>query len=204
MAVKWSELKKTRHPGVRKDAHNGQYRLRVQLKCSKTGKILDRSRWSTAETATAAAAERARFLEEVQRGEHNLAGRSQRETLSDFAGRWIVQKRNEGLRLNSLRQFINALDKFILPFLGDIIVDALTPMDVRQWQISIGELRKPGGGRYSQWTIAGWVAVLRNVLRDTMVEFGLQVADMSIARAGPDRLRRDSRRRPCERRNRDR
>ena len=175
MAVRWDRLKKTKYPGVYKDVDSGQYRLRVQIRDPKTGQKRGFSRWTDVQTLDEAVAERARIVEEAKRGGCLPEGKRERRTLTDFAQLWIVQKKNEGLRPNSLKQFISALDKFILPYLGDVYVDALTPMDIRQWQIRVGGLRKPGGGRYSQWTIAGWVAVLRNVLRDTVVEFGLQV-----------------------------
>jgi len=175
MAVVWSQLKKTKYPGVRKDPGTGAYRLRVQVKCRKTGKALDRSRWAEADTAARAAAERAQFLEELQEGGHRAGLGPTRMTLTDYSKRWLKQKKNEGLRPGSLRQNVNVLRKFILPYLGEVYVDALTPMDIRQWQIKVETLKKPDGGKYSQWSVAGWVAVLRNIMRDAVVELGLQL-----------------------------
>jgi len=175
MAVKWNKLKKTKHTGVYKDPETRKYRLRVQLRNPRTGKRLDKSKWAEATTVAGAVTERVRFLEELQKGEHQSGLHPTRMTLGAYSKCWLKQKKNEGLRPGSMRQNVNVLRKFILPYLGDIYVDAITPKEIRRWQVKVGELNKPDGGKYSQWTIASLVAVLRNIMRDAVVEFDLKV-----------------------------
>ena len=174
MTIKWGDLTKTKYPGVRKRSEDGAVIVRVKQADPRTGRKVELFRVLEHGNVQEALAERAELVRQLKdgsyRNEHGL-----KTTLGAYARLWLKQKRNEGVRNNTLVHFVNVLEKYILPYLGDLYVQTLTPMDIRQWQIKVGEMRKAGGRQYSQWTIAGWVAVLRNIMRDVVVEFGLQV-----------------------------
>ena len=162
------------YPGVRKRPEDGALIIRVKQTDPRTGKKVELFRVLEHGDVQEAVAERAELVRQLKDGTYRNE-KGLKMTLGDYSKSWIRQKKNEGLRPGSVRQNVNVLRKFILPYLGDVYVDALTPMDIRQWQIKIGPLKKPKGGKYSQWSVAGWVAVLRNIMRDAVVEFGLQI-----------------------------
>jgi integrase len=174
MAIKWNELTKTRYPGVRKRPADGALVIRVKQVDPRKGKKVELFEVLQHQDVQQAVAERAGLVRQLKDGTYgNNVG--PKVTLSTYAQRWIVQKKNEGLRTRSLEHNVNVLTKFVLPFLGDVYVNTLTPMDIRRWQNEVASLKKPDGTKYSQWTMAGWVAMLRNIVRDAVVEFGLRI-----------------------------
>jgi hypothetical protein len=105
--------------------------------------------------------------------------------VGEFAQSWIESKT---LKLDSstAKTYADALDKHILPALGDFYYDTLTTTDVQRW-IDNTLLRgwtseKRGSKRdktktvrraYTRDTVAGWFRVLRTMTRDAMAALQL-------------------------------
>lgn len=174
MAIKWSKLKPSKYPGIRIRPEDGIYVVRVKQTDPRTGKKPEVSRvmepGSTMEDALALRAELVRL---VKSGQYRKDVPLRRETLSDYALRWIVRKKGEGLRKHTIERYVDTLEKHILPRLGDVYVDALGPRDIIDWlQYSLDKLMK-NGKRYSRWSVSSWYSTLRNIVSDLVIEHEL-------------------------------
>src|SRR5262249_33707510 len=107
--------------------------------------------------------------------------------VGEFAKLWIESKT---LKLDSgtVRTYADALEKHILPALGDFYYDALTSLDVQRWiddavlhgwstnVRSVGEGKKvrKERRRYARTTVACWLRVFRTMTNDAMEALRLQ------------------------------
>jgi integrase len=142
------------------------YEIRVRGICPRTGKMS--SRWRMFEgSRTEAFAERER-LQEALRGER-IETRT-RETLAAFAHSWLSTRLARGdWRETTARRYAESLDLHILPRLGGVFVDALTPRDVER---AIAEWAK----EYARATVNSWLRVMRTLLGSALAQ-GLIVSN---------------------------
>lgn len=104
---------------------------------------------------------------------------SQAETLSEYAARWITQRRVKGepLRPNTVIDYERALRLYIKPHLGDRPVTDITRADVRNWHANA--LRS-----VSDRPKAKAYAVLRTIMNSAVEEELVNVNPVSIRGAG--------------------
>jgi hypothetical protein len=129
-----------------------------------------------------AAQQRAELFEAAK----NPAPSAKRTRVREYAKDWLASKK---LRLDAstAQTYEAALEKRILPWLGDYYYDALTSTDVQKW---IDEMTKRGwwaeekGSKdaetkkvrrtYTRKSIEVWFRVFRTMTRDAMVALDLQ------------------------------
>lgn len=108
-------------------------------------------------------------LEELAQG-HEMV----RETLGDFAPRWIEQ-RAERLKASTLAKYVNDLEQHILPALGHRYLDELFPRDIEAY------LREDSGSANNK---RNRLALLRQLARSSVAE-GLAVREWTLTVRAP-------------------
>lgn len=129
------------------------YEIRVRSICPRTGKRI--AKWQRFHGTRAEALRQRELLRvELEAGDARRA----REKLGDYATSWLKTRleRND-LAPSTARRYAEALDLHLLPALGEVFVDALTPRsidtEVAKWARA-----------YEPETVNGWLRVLRTVL----------------------------------------
>ena len=173
MAKNWSGLQKTRFPGIRRD-ENGAYVIQARVKEDRTGRMVERNRTLVPEASLEyALAERAMLVRSIREGTYREGEAAETTTLGDYARRWIVRKRDEGLREHTITHYLAVLKMHILPILGDLLVTRLAPRDIIRWQDWAASKLMRSGKAYSRWSVNSWTTVLRTFISDATVEFEL-------------------------------
>jgi len=169
----------TRYPGVYR-VNEGTYWVRGKTTDLRTGKKKEVCRLLEGVSLQEAARQRAELIE----GAKNTGPVAARMRVREYAKLWIESKK---LRIDksTARTYESALDKRILPALGDYYYDALTSMDVQKWvddamrrgwaseekgsKLAHKQVRRP----YTRKAIEVWFRVLRTMTRDAMVALDL-------------------------------
>lgn len=169
----------TRYPGVFR-LDQAKYWIRAKVVDPRTGKHKEIDRILEGVTAHEAAQKRDLLINEIK----YPVEQAKKVRVGEFAQSWIEPKT---LKLDSstAKTYADALDKHILPALGDFYYDALTTVDVQRW-IDGALLRgwtseKRGSKRqsktvrraYTRDTVAGWFRVFRTMTRDAMAALQL-------------------------------
>lgn len=156
------------------------YEIRVRGVCPHSGKM--RSRWRRFEgSKLGALAERERLHAELAGGVTSEP--PQRETLEAFAHSWLSTQLARGdWRETTAQRYAQSLELHIVPSLGSLYVDAITPRDV---ETAVTDWAK----RYKRATVNSWLRVLRTVLSAAVAQS--VVASNAAASVRALRERRD-------------
>lgn len=159
--------RQTRQSGI-KDVGNGVYLVRVRATVN--GKRLERERLVAAGSLTDALRVKldlqASIVEETKgAGAPGASEAGSRLTLGALARAWLDNhrnvKRSDGttrVTPNTLARYTQAVEKFIVPYLGTRLVSALTRHELEQWRDHLG-------AHYASATVNGLLAIVRMVLR---------------------------------------
>lgn len=105
-----------------------------------------------------------------QQAKAEANGTSLKETVGDFAPRWLEHTATTGkTRKHVVEKRLHHLEHFILPFLGDKELRALRRSDVAAWMQSVATLRQTSDKLYGRVTLVGAWATLRAMLRRAVV-----------------------------------
>ena len=174
----------TRYPGVYR-INNETFFVRATGTDPRTGKKKEVTKLLEGVSAQHAAQERTKLIEEISKP----VEKAQKVRVGDFARSWIESK---ALRLDSttIKTYVDALERHILPALGDYYYDVLTSQDVQKWidgaimrgwstekRHSRGKASKATSKKvrraYSRASILVWFRCFRTMTRDAMVALGL-------------------------------
>lgn len=186
--------KATRYPGVYR-IDDATYCIRAKATDPRTGKKKEVAKLLTGVSAQVAAARRTELLKEIT----VPVGAAKRVRVGEFARSWIESK---ALRLDAttVKTYADALERHILPALGDFYYDALTSQDVQRWidaavmrgwttqdRVSRGDRSEEADAKtkrrskkkkerrpYSRKSLLVWFRVFRTMTRDAMVALDLQ------------------------------
>lgn len=174
----------TKYPGVYK-LESKMFRVRGKVVDPRTGKAKEVDRVVTNVSAQRAAHLRAEMLDALRA---SAEPDGKRVRVGEYAQSWM---RSKALKLatGTARTYADALEKHILPALGDYFYDALTKQDVQRWvdDALTNGWTLPSGKRrpYSRDSVHGWFRVLRTMTRDAMDDLGLQ-RDPTLRVSFPD------------------
>ena len=172
MPTKREDVKKTKYPGVQRRTSDGALLVHVRQINPRTGRKADIVRVVHG-TIQDAVALRTSLIVQVKSGTIQRDSPAKRVTLGDYAKLWIVRKRDEGIREHTIDFYISALERRILPYLGKLFLEAITSRDIFHWKDQVMALKTKKGESYSRWTVAGWFAVMRNIIGDATLEYDL-------------------------------
>lgn len=179
----------TRYPGIIRVDDN-TYRVRAKVTDPRTGRTKEIDRLIVGVSAREAAEQRAVLIKESQLP----AAVATRQRVGEFAQSWMKSKL---LKLDpaTSRTYADALDNHILPALGDLFYDAVTPMDVQKWvDDAIQEGWKTPESKedrsYSPYTIRIWFRVFRTMTRDAVYMLNLP-RDPTLRISFPDMPERE-------------
>lgn len=160
-----------------KQISDGMYLIRVQRQDPKTGLPLDIRRKVKCASLREAIAEQSRLLEEASAGDKPEIPR-----LRDYAHSWLSGRRPM-LKISTSTLYAETLELHVLPTLGAIYLDKLTPEDVQQWFADKATTRAPA-------TVNGYLRVLKTLMADATERYDLARDPTRRIRAMP--LRRMS------------
>ena len=173
MPIKWSTLKHTRYPGIRRTPA-GQLVVRVNCRDPRTNRDVVRTKTlPTGSNINDALAEQVRLVEEIRTRTEEKEVKASTTKLGDYARRWLVRKQREGLRAHTIDRYQDSLRLHILPFLGEHLLSDLGPGDILRWRDWAAAQLMKNGKPYSRWTVSSWHTVLRSILGDATLEFDL-------------------------------
>lgn len=158
--------KPTRYPGVYQVDDN-VFRVRVTYLDPRTERTKERERLLSGISVQEAVRRRAELAEELQRGETVVKGRIK---VGDYAKSWLDTKLAT-LAPSTGERYVDALEDHVLHRsrgVGEFYFDSLRRMDVQEW------VNREIAAGYSAATVRGWFNVLRTLVRDAMVDLGLQ------------------------------
>lgn len=155
----------------------GKFNVRLYVTDPRTGRQKEVKRIVKARTLEEA------ILVKVQLREQILADAGAslaRLRVGDFARSWIRSKALE-VDEGTIDLYTDALERHVLPALGDFYLDALRRSDVQEWVTrSLTEPRWRGEGKerrqlrpYGIRTVHGWYRAFRTMVRDAIDEHGL-------------------------------
>jgi integrase len=136
------------------------YEIRVRGISPKTGKLW--SRWRQFRgTRKEALAERAQLHDDLK---SEALPTPARETLSTFARSWLSTRlARADWRVTTARRYAESLDLHVLPSLGHVFLDKLTPRAI--------EIALAGWVlEYARSTVNSWLRVLRTLLNDAVAQ----------------------------------
>ena len=170
---------------------DGRLKVRTTGTCPRTGKMRERSRTLPPDaTLLEARAELARLKTVIQTGAAPAPAAPHRPTVADWAEGWMARKRRH-LKPTAARDYKQAIENHILPYLGELYADALRRSDLIEWVEWASERRMESGALYASATVQGWWRVLVQFSRDLSAE--LDTPDPTRRVRSP-RLSRDPRR----------
>jgi integrase len=170
----------TRYPGVYR-VDDDKYWVRAKATDLRTGKIKEVEKLLEGVSLQEAAQQRATLVEVAK----NPAPSMKRMRVREYAKEWLESKK---LRIDpsTAKTYEAALEKRILPMLGDYYYDALTSSDVQKWidamtrrgwwseeKGSKNEKTKKVRRTYTRKSMEVWFRVLRTMSRDAMVALDL-------------------------------
>lgn len=95
-------------------------------------------------------------------------------TVGDYTVLWFERKA-QTLEPTTKRTYYDAIDKFILPVLGDVCIHDLSRAHMLHWVSLANTWTKANGDGYARDTRRGWWRVLKQIMLDLKAEFGLVV-----------------------------
>lgn len=147
----------------------GQYRVRGKVIDPRTGLTKEVDRRVEASSAQEASAIRAVLLDEVA-----SVTQTERMRVGVFARSWIESKAAI-VSEYTLEGYVYALEKHVLPRLGDYFYDSVGYLEVQAMVSGWLSLRKEDGSRrYAVRSVKDWFWVFRNMTRDAMAQLGLE------------------------------
>jgi integrase len=170
----------TRYPGVYR-VDDDKYWVRAKATDLRTGKTKEVEKLLEGVSLQEAAQQRATLVEVAK----NPAPSMKRMRVREYAKEWLESKK---LRIDpsTAKTYEAALEKRILPMLGDYYYDALTSSDVQKWidamtrrgwwseeKGSKNEKTKKVRRTYTRKSMEVWFRVLRTMSRDAMVALDL-------------------------------
>src|SRR5262245_10871915 len=161
--------------------HN-TYNIRIRALDPKTGKMKGVERRRNC-TLTEAVEQQRAWYEEIRSGG---SPRGARTRLSDYANSWLATKLPT-LKRSTRKKYLDCLVHHILPGLGDLYLDALTPADVRAWV-------KAESDRFAGNAVMNALRVLRTMTRDAVIDLRLtqwpceRVSGPRVAKPGRENL----------------
>lgn len=182
--------KATRYPGIKR-LPDGRYSVRAKARDPRTGLIRQRERILDASTAIADVVRaRVDLTNEIANG---IDEAPRKLALRICARLWLDGKRRT-IALSTAERYASALDLHILPQLGDLFVDTLTPADVLRCRDAMAastvERRDDDGTvrreRVSARTVNGWMRVLKALLADACAELRIAASPAARIRALPE------------------
>jgi hypothetical protein len=147
----------TRHAGIERLGPN-RYRVRAQARDPKSGRKISRM-----ETIDGSLREAQVRLAALHADLRKSGRRAARVLLGDYAVSWLKQRLGRlkpGVRL----KYANNIELHIVPLLGDLYIDAVTPDDVRKFVA--GRLAAGLAGN----TVLNMLRLLRTIARDAQAE----------------------------------
>ena len=93
-------------------------------------------------------------------------------TVADYAEQWLEAKAQR-VRPAVAIQYEYTLSQFILPQLGELLVDVVTRADVERWVAWAERKTKRNGQPYARDSVHGWWRVLSAMIRDATAELAL-------------------------------
>jgi integrase len=155
-------MQPTRYPGIMKIAEN-TYQIRVRVTDPRTGKLkgVKRTRKCTLREAVAL---QVQWRDEAKKAAREA--RRERLRLAQYARSWMSIKLPK-LKPSTAKGYARVLDVYILPRFGEYFVDAVGPIEVKEW---IAELSQ----KYEGNTVRNIFSVLRPLFLDAVSDFGLQ------------------------------
>lgn len=180
---KWRGGRPTAVRGVSSLGH-GQYRLRVYVQDPVTGREKERERIVLAASVAEAADLRAAMEAELRgvavasTGPAPTFGPSR--TVADVARDWLKlrlsQRRKDGsprLTPNTRERYTHAIERVIVPTLGERPIEGLDRRTIEAWRDWLGE-------RYASSTVNPWLVMLRAILGDAGIEVGKRVEGLRV------------------------
>lgn len=152
----------------------GRYLIRVERTDPRTGKPVDVRRRVECSTIEGAVAEKARLETEIALG----VGPKERVQLRTYATSWLAG-RLPTLKPSTRARYARDLDVHVLPALGSYFLDALAPEDVLTWFTKLTE-------SYAAATANGCLRLLKTVMADAKVQYGLRCDPTARVRAVPE------------------
>ena len=162
----------TKYPGVKRVGER-VFRVRGKVIDPRTGRRKEIDRVVEAASVHEAARARAELL----RLEERRVEPARRLRVGEYAQSWM---RSKALKLDgaTARTYADALERHILPALGELFYDQVTARDVQAWvdeAILNGWKTKRGRRKkYSPKSVHAWFRVFRTMTRDAMHELGLE------------------------------
>ena len=154
--------KRTRYPGVTR-LPDGRYRVRVTARDRRRAGGKQKEAIATVEGSVHDAK---RVLDELRERLTNPEAEKPRMTVAAFARSWAAE-RAPHLAASTRYQYAHVLDRWVLPELGDLFVDAVAKHDVVAW---MNQQHRKG---YKPATINGRLRVLRTLLRAAAKDCGI-------------------------------
>ena len=152
MPIRWEKLKKTRYPGIRRRPEDGAVVAQVKQTDPRTGRKVVLTRIIQSGNFEDALSARVELIRRVKTGTTTPEAHAGKMTLGSYAQLWIIRKRNEGIREHTIEFYVSALERRILPALGNLYLDAITSRDIFRWRDQVMALRTAKGEPYSRWT----------------------------------------------------
>lgn len=199
---KWRGGQPTRVRGV-KSLGGGSYRIRVTMLDPMTGRRIERERIVEAASVAEAAKVRAELQEGLTAKSRPVLKEPKAEApkktsasspkLGDWARRWLdktlTRRRRDGsprVTPRTKERYTYAVERIIVPSIGDHPTDKLTKELVEVWRDWLGE-------KYASNTVNGWLTILRSILRDSGATTadrvpGLKVDDTQLTDDEPNLL----------------
>lgn len=169
-------IKKKTLRGI-KEVKPGVFLIRVQKLDPRTGKPVDVRRKIECATLAEAAVAQMRLREEIEKDEKPR----ERVRLKDYAHSSMLG-RLPVLKASTRHRYASDLDQHILPVLGDLYLDALSPEDVHEWFAAEAADKAPA-------TVNGYLRVLKTLMADAVVQYRLPLNPTGRIRAVPERRR---------------
>lgn len=181
--------KKTRHPGLYR-LPDGKWLVRVYATDERTGRRMEKEMTLAADMTERDAVGELHALRARLAAGEIVRAKPARISLSDCAVQWLEAK-SRRVRASTAGHMADVLSKHVLPYLGDVYLDAISRSDIELWVAKAERATMRNGQPYSRDTINGWWRVLKQFVRDVAAERG--VPD-PIVRVQPPRGRARGRR----------
>ena len=160
--------RRAKYPGITKTSDG--YDLRITGVDPRTGRLREKARKMKGATQDEAVIKAQELYNEIKTGGRPAV---KQQTLGDFARSWLARKAPR-LRSELTRaRYIEALEKHVLPAIGDLYVATITKIDLETWMAKKAASEYAPDKRYSHATINGWWRVLKELLQSAVADLDL-------------------------------
>lgn len=167
--------------GIKKIGPN-KYQVRVKRVNARTGKQENRKA-----TVTGTRTDARRKRDELRHALKSLTPMPRKISLSAFALSWLEQRVAAGLKTSTIRRYRYCLEH-VIPALGDLYVNALSPVDIGAY---VSDRIKSGAAGY---TVLNELRMLRTMAKDSIAA-GCAAVDW-CARVSAPKVSRYTKKRP--------